>query len=137
MLAGVGRENETFARVGVDLPLPIYQRNQTNRAVADARVNTAAVERTAMLASAEAELRAAHAAYVGARETWQTLASVLPSVADVENLATRGYELGSMPLASVVVSRREAAIARVAHLEAVIALERARAALERTAGGLP
>jgi cobalt-zinc-cadmium efflux system outer membrane protein len=137
VMAVAGRENETFAHLGLDVPIPIYQRNQTNRAVADARVGTAEAQRDATLVAAEAELRAAHATYEGAREAWKVRSAALPAVADLEKLALRSYELGSMPLAFVVVSRREAATARAAHLEAAIAVALTRAALESAAGGLP
>jgi len=136
-LLGAGRENEEFAHVGLDVPIPVYQRNQTNRAVADARVATAGAEQSAARIAADAEVRAAHATYLGALEAFRTRTAALPWVTDLEKLAWRSYELGSMPLASVVVSRREAATARAAHLEAAIALARARAALERASGGLP
>jgi len=134
VIVGAGRENETFARLGVDVPLPVFQRNQTNRAVAEARIGTAEIEKAAARGMAEAELRAAHARYVGARASWQTRASALPSVTDVEKLALRAYELGSMPLASVVISRREAVAARGAHLDALVAAARARVDLDSAAG---
>jgi cobalt-zinc-cadmium efflux system outer membrane protein len=135
-LLGGGREPETFARVGLDIPVPVYQRNQTNRAIAEAQVGTAGAEQTAVRTAAEADVRAAHAIFLGAREAFQTRAAALAAVADVEKLAWRSYELGSMPLASVVVSRREAATARAAHLEAAVALARARVALDRASGAL-
>jgi cobalt-zinc-cadmium efflux system outer membrane protein len=136
-LLGAGRENETFAHVGLDVPIPVYQRNQTSRAVADARVGTAGAEQSATRIAAEAEVRAAHATYLGARDAFQTRTAALPSVTDLEKLAWRSYELGSMPLASVVVSRREAAMARAGHLAAAVTLARARTALERASGSLP
>ena len=137
LMLGIGRENETFARLGLDVPLPVYQRNQTNRAIAEARVTTTEVEQVMIVRAAEAELRASYARYVGARDAWQTRAAALPSVADVERLAMRGYELGSVPLSTVIVSRREAAGARTAHLEGLVGMARARVGVERAAGMLP
>ncbi len=52
-LLGAGRENEEFAHVGLDVPIPVYQRNQTNRAVADARVATAGAEQSAARIAAD------------------------------------------------------------------------------------
>jgi cobalt-zinc-cadmium efflux system outer membrane protein len=137
LLLGAGRENDEFARAGVDLPLPVYQRNQTSRAVAAARVETSNRQSAMVHAAAEAELRAAYARYAGARAAWQTLSAALPAVSDVEQLANRAYELGSVPLASAVVSRREAAAARESHLDALVTLARARVALEHASGGFP
>ena len=48
-LAG-GRDVEYFTHVGVDLPLPVYQRNQGGRALAGARAETATAERAGSLA---------------------------------------------------------------------------------------
>jgi outer membrane protein TolC len=58
-------------------------------------------------------------------------------MADAEHLATRAYELGQSTLPTLVVARRETATGRVAHLDARIALARARVALDVAAGVLP
>ena len=129
-----GRENEYFLQGGVEVPLPIYQRNQTGAAVATARVATRTAERMALLARAETELRAAYASYVGARETIEALRTADAAVDLVERLSTRAYELGQRDLASVVVTRRAAADARAVRLDAVIALARARIAVDQAVG---
>ncbi len=93
--------------------------------------------RAAVRMRAEGELRAAYARYQAARATVDALATARSAVEDAERLATRAYELGQNDLASAVMVRREAALARMSDLEARIMLARARVAVDRTAGTLP
>lgn len=132
-----GRENEFFAQGGVEVPLPIYQHNQTATAVAGARVATREAERAVALARAEAELRAAFATYQGFREALATLRAADEAVDVAERLATRAYELGQRDLASVLVARRTAAEARLRRLEVSIELARASVAVDQAAGRSP
>ncbi len=132
-----GRENEFFAQGGVEVPLPIYQRNQTATAVAGARVATRQAERVATLARAEAELRAAYATYQGFRVALATLRAADEAVDLAEHLATRAYELGQRDLASALVARRTAAEARLRRLEVSIDLARAQVAVDQAAGRSP
>jgi cobalt-zinc-cadmium efflux system outer membrane protein len=129
-----GRENEYFAQGGLEVPLPIYQRNQTVSAVATARVVTRQAERVAGLARAEAELRSAYAGYEGTRAALATLRAADDAVGLTERLATRAYELGQRDLASALVARRSAAEARQRRLETLVALARARVAVDQAAG---
>jgi cobalt-zinc-cadmium efflux system outer membrane protein len=132
-----GRSTELFVDAELDVPLPIYQRNQTNAAVAAAHVETRAAERRAMRAHAESELRAVYAEYVAARAAFRALADATPALVDAEHLAARGYELGQGTLASVLIARREVANARLAHLDGKVALARARVAIDLAAGVMP
>ncbi len=131
-----GRDSEYFLRGGIDVPIPIYQRNQMRVAVAGARVETTGAERAAVRERAEGELRAAYARYLAARSAAASLSAVRAAIDDAERLATRGYELGQHDLASAVLVRREASLARTADLEARIALARTRVAVDRAAGVL-
>jgi len=129
-----GRDSELFVRLGVDLPLPVYQRNQTALAVANAHQTTAAIARVIGVMSTEAELRGAHATYVAARRAFATLDAATSSMTDAEHLAQRSYELGQTTLANLVVARRETSNARAAHLDAKILLAHLRVALDAAAG---
>lgn len=131
-----GLDSEYIVHGALDLPLPVYQRNQTNRAVAEARQRTAEVELRVGAAQADAEVRAAYASYVGAQRAFEALDTAAPAMTDVEHLATRSYELGQTTLATLVVARREAAIVRAAYLDAKIARLSARLALDVAAGVL-
>lgn len=132
-----GRDNEYSLRVGVDVPVPIYQRNQTARAVAQAHRTTVAAERDLVTLDSEAELRSAHAAYVSALRAFAALDDAAAAMIDAEHLATRAYELGQSPLSTLILARRETADARATHLEAKITVLRARLALDAAAGGPP
>lgn len=128
---------EYAAHLGLDLPLPFYQHNQTATAVARAQVETATAEGRATLALAQADLRAAYATWRGALDAARALDAAAAATDDAERLATRGYELGETPLSVQVGVRRETAAARSARVEAHAALARARVALELTAGRFP
>ena len=131
-----GRENEYFAQGDLEVPLPIYQRNQTGAAVATARVATRRVERSAARSQAEAELRAAYAGYEGTRVALATLHAADDAVVLTERLATRAYELGQRDLASVLLARRTAAEALQRRLETLVARARALIAVDQAAGRL-
>ncbi len=135
--AGGGRDPDSYLHVGVDLPLPIFQRNQTNRAVSAAQTDTARTEYTSALILAEADLRAAYAEHLGARDAVRALQAAMPSVEDAERLASRGYELGQTTLTEVITIRREAAAARLALVDAQVAFARSRIVLEQMAGAAP
>lgn len=134
LTASGGRSGEYFVDAGIELPLPIYQRNQTNVAVADARIGTSRFEEMAVRARAQGEIRAAHALYVGAQAALKALMDAAPAATDAERLATRGYELGQGSLSVVLSARREVAGARLALLEAQIAVRRARLSVELSSG---
>lgn len=117
---------------GLDVPLPVIQRNQTARAVAAARIDTVATERTLLRTRLEADLRAAYARMQGARRAHEELAAVAAVVDDSEHLATRSYELGQGNLFMLVAARREAAAARALFVDSTAELARAEVMLQWT-----
>lgn len=129
-----GKDPDIYAHVGLDIPLPIYQRNQANIAVAVARRGTSEVESSTTRALGEAELRATYAEYEGARDAYRALDAASPAVEDAEHLGVRGYELGQTSLFELAAARREAAAARAAQLEAAVTLARAKIALDVLTG---
>ncbi len=132
----VGRENEWWGRAGVELPLPVFQRNQTAVAVGHAQIGFGRAQRDAAWAIAETELRTAYARYVGARASLAPLDEGVEAAVDAEHLVLRAYELGQRDLAATLVAFREAAAVRLARLEAQLAVARALVAIERAAGVL-
>lgn len=134
---GTGQDPQSYVHFGLDVPIPLYQRNQTNIAVAGARVQTARAEQASAVTLAEADLRAAYAEYVGARDAFRALLEALPHIDGAEHLAQRSYELGQSTLAEVLAARREAATARLALLEARVNLALSRIAVDALAGTLP
>lgn len=136
LLQGI-RENEVFLQAGLDLPLPIYQRNQTARAVSAAVAATRDAQREALRARARAEVVAAWRRSEGAGRAFEALSMALGAVDETEHLATRAYELGRSELATVLVVRRTAMDARAARVDALLAWVRARVALDVAAGWEP
>lgn len=128
---------EYTARAGLEVPLPLYQRNQTEQAIATARARTAALEVDTTRAQLEADFRAAHARLVAARAVLITLERSSAAVADAEHLVTRGYELGQASLSEVVSARREANAARAALVDARAGLVRARTLFHLVTGVPP
>ena len=134
VVVGGAHDPEYSAHVGFDIPLPVYQRNQTNAAVAVARISTFRAALAETTALANAEVRAAYASYVAAQESLAALEDSRGAIDDAEHLALRAYELGQTPLSSVLVVRREAMAARAAWLDARSALAHARAVLNFVTG---
>jgi cobalt-zinc-cadmium efflux system outer membrane protein len=132
--AGMGRDPDTYAHFGADVPLPIYQRNQTNVAVAKARKETASMELRSALVLGEAELRAAYAEYEGAHDAFTALERASADVDDAEHLAVRSYELGQTSLSDLATTRREVTSVRVTRLAASMSLARARISLDLLTG---
>lgn len=135
--AGGGRDPRSYVHVGLDLPVPIFQRNQTSTAEATARAATARSEYAQSASLTEAELRAAYVEYSAARVALDALRAVVPQIDDAEHLATRSYELGQSTLTEVVTTQREATAARLAVIDAEVALARARNAVDALAGATP
>lgn len=125
--------NDRFAHVGLTLPLPLFQRNQTARALVAARLATGAAEQVALQAEAEASVRGAHARWQAAKAAYDDLARSREDLEQAIALTTRAYELGQAPLAEVLLARREVGAVREATLVALTEAARARLALEQAA----
>lgn len=134
---GAGRENEYYARLGFDMPLPVYQRNQTGVAVAQAQVREREAEAEALQRRAEAALREAMARYEGALEAARRAQASMALARDVEQLSTRAFELGQRDLVSLLSVLRETFAVYEAALGASVAVAEARVALGVAAGEWP
>ena len=128
------RSPEYVARLGFDLALPFFQRNQTQTAVAEAREQTETLTLGLTGQRLEAELHAAYARLSGARAAYHDLKAALPSIDDAEHLTSRAYELGQISLAQVVAIHRETAVARSALLDAKAAALRAQIMTQLASG---
>lgn len=130
------RSPEYTARFGFDLPLPVYQRNQTEVATAEARSQTALVEETTTRETLAADIRAVYARFEGARGALEVLEKATPAIDDTERLAARAYEVGQGSLSQLVSARREATIARTALLDARAALAQSRIFVDLATGAV-
>ena len=131
---GAGRGPEYQGELGLTVPLPVYQRNQVNAAVAGAHVATAQTDMALLQRAATFELQAAYAQFESAHAAYEVLLAAKSAIDDAEHLALRAFELGQDTLARTVVTRREAVNARVTLQQARLTMARTRIALCVAAG---
>lgn len=120
---------------GADVSLPIFNRNEANRARARAEIERArrayATVRDRIAREVrEAEARARRAAEVLTAQRSKTL----PLTADAEQRALKAHQLGEASLVVVLDARRQWLDARARELEADAEVRRAWAELERAVG---
>lgn len=120
---------------GADVSLPIFNKNEANRARAKAEIERArrayATVRDRIAREVrEAEARARRAAEVLAAQRSKTL----PLTADAEQRALKAHQLGEASLFVVLDARRQWLDARARELEADAEVRRAWAELERAVG---
>jgi outer membrane protein, heavy metal efflux system len=123
--------DERFARLGVTMPMPLFQRNQTARSVADARIRTWQAQQLAIQAQAQSEIRAAYVRWQGARDAYAQMNASQTDLEQAIALSTRAYELGQTPLGQLLIARREVSIVRESTLQAQVEEARAMLALEQ------
>lgn len=120
---------------GLALPLPFFQRNQGPVAEARARLGVLAAEQHFLLQRAATEVAAARQRLDAAREGLRLLeADALPNLGATVRLAQRAYELGQADLTRVLVVRQQAAETRREHLNALLEVALAGAALDAARG---
>jgi cobalt-zinc-cadmium efflux system outer membrane protein len=134
-LAG-GRENEYYARVGVDVGLPVFQRGEGALAVARAQGSLADAERRSVLMSQEVALRQAFARASALEAAGGAHEESLRAADTVTRMATRSFELGERELGVTLIAMREANLARRAQAEWSQSRALARLAVDRATGGV-
>jgi cobalt-zinc-cadmium efflux system outer membrane protein len=131
---GGGRENEWYARLGVDLSLPVFQRSEGALASARAQASLADAERRSVLLAAEMALREAYARALALEPVGGALEETVRAAAEVTRLATRSYELGERDVSVTLLAMRETNAARRALADWTVARALARIAVERATG---
>lgn len=120
---------------GLALPLPLFQRNQGPVAEARARLGVLAAERHFLQQRVATEVAAARQRLDAAREGLRLLeADALPNLGATVRLVQRAYELGQADLTRVLVVRQQAAETRREHLDALLEVALAGAALDAAQG---
>jgi cobalt-zinc-cadmium efflux system outer membrane protein len=120
---------------GVYADIPVFQRNQGGIARADAEVERATLMYLALLERIELEVREARLQLLQARESAaRTRSEILPGVLDTVRLAERAYSNGDAPYLFVLEAGRKVFDVRSGEAEALAAVRRARAQLERSVG---
>jgi cobalt-zinc-cadmium efflux system outer membrane protein len=131
---GVGVDastDDTFASVGVSVPLPLWNRNQGNIRSARASIAeaSAAIDRTRL--SLEGRLSSAAGRYQVALERYRRLNdSVLPTSEETYQLSQRAFEAGETDYIQLLTIQRTLFNTRLSVLEAAADARRAAAEIE-------
>jgi len=121
----------------LSIGLPVFDRAQGARAEASARVRRLRIELAAARRAAAVEVQTGllvHARRVRAVEELE--ASALPLLDENETLARRSYEAGEMPLAELLLVRRETLDTRREYLARLLEAAAAAVDVEASAGTL-
>jgi len=120
---------------GVQIDLPIFNRNQGGISRAEAEIERAAKQLIAARQRVVAEVREAYAQLAQARESHQVWrARVLPPLEDDIRSAERAYKAGDVSYLFVLETTRRLTDARLREPELQAATARSLAALERSVG---
>jgi len=129
-----GREGHELGP-GVQLPIPVFNRNQAGRARAQAELERAAWDYVAVKERIELEVSEAHTRLRQAREAlaaWRR--EIVPPLEENVRQAEKAYQAGATSLLLVYENTRQLNTARLREMEAAAELRRARAELERSVG---
>lgn len=121
--------------VGVAIPLPFFQRNQTAIAEALATETKAAANETAAGLRLRTEVAKAHGTLVAAEQEAHTLRSEVLSRATEAAAAVReGFRAGKFRYSDVLESSHSLVAVKIRHLDAILDLHLAAIALDRLLG---
>lgn len=132
-LAG-GRENELYGRVGIDLSLPLFQRNEGPASVAQAQRTFANTERRSAFATREIALRQAYARWTSLDAAGAAIDEATRHADTVATLSARAFELGERDATTTIFSLREANNARRARVDWLESKALARLVIDRAIG---
>ena len=131
-----GLDGERSASVGVSFSVPILNRNQGGKAVAQAQLDRARVAETALRQAVERDARVAFGRYRAAREAQEAYdRDVVDKLADNLALAWESFRAGKIGLLEFNAVRRDLVETRRAFLEALAEVVEARAAADAAVGG--
>lgn len=139
----VGREGpaearERFTTLLVSVPLPLFKRNATGVGQAASELTQAEVEHQAISRDVRAQVRALWAKLESLRARVGRLQeSVLPTLADNQQLATKSQRAGQIGLLELIVIHRQTLDARRDLIDALVEHQITRFALELAAGWSP
>lgn len=120
---------------GADLPIPIFNQNNGARALAHAKVAQAARHYVVVRDRIALEVREAHARVVQARgqlESWR--GGLVPAMRTAVQQARKIHELGESPAQVSLDAEQKLSAGRLSEAEALAALRRAQAELDRAIG---
>jgi cobalt-zinc-cadmium efflux system outer membrane protein len=136
--AGRDLPGQVFIGAGLAIPLPVWRRNQGERATNRAVRQLVSVEAEVTEREIDAEVERALRTVLTESEivrTWESL--VLPAAESAVELITEGWRAGKFDLFRVIQASREASEARRGHLESLGDLWQASIGLARAVGSPP
>lgn len=120
---------------GASVPLPIFDRNRAGVQAADDRVAKAHEEQQAARLRALAALAGAYGALASAHDEASALAAdVLPAARSAFDAVEEGYRLGRFGFLDVLDAQRTLVAAEAQHVDALAAVHRGVANIERLTG---
>jgi cobalt-zinc-cadmium efflux system outer membrane protein len=139
----VGREGSMDARerlttVTLSVPLPLFKRNQAAIGRASTDLTQAQIDRESATRDAENQVRVLWSRLQSLKQRVQRLkGSVLPTLADNEQLSLKSQRAGEIGLLELIVVNRQTHDARRDLIEALVDFQTTRIALELAAGRVP
>lgn len=135
LLDGDEIDSEFEVGPGFRIPLPIFNRNQDGIARAKAEFERSMRRQITIRDQIMLEVKQSHTRYLQARENLETLRTrILSQLEEAVARAEKAYGNGSVSYLLVLETARQLLNARGREAEAVAALRRARAELERSVG---
>jgi cobalt-zinc-cadmium efflux system outer membrane protein len=102
---------------GLSVSLPLWNRGQEQRGLAEARASRVRVELEARRRGVRIEVESAYEAQRLRLEAVDALREMTALLAENETLARRSYDVGQIGLAELLLVQRETVEARLLHLE--------------------
>lgn len=139
----VGREGSMDARerlttLSVSLPLPVFRRNDAAIGQASTDLTQAQIEREAARRDLDSQVRVLWYRLQSLKQRVQRLkGSVLPTLADNEQLSLKSQRAGEIGLLELIVVNRQTLDARRDLIDALVDFQTTRIALEHAAGRVP
>jgi len=137
--AGYRREGgDDIVLGGLRVTLPVWNRNQGDKARANAHVSTARAQLAATTLAAAREVADTRDAFTRTREAVETYErDVLPALDDAEQLLDKSIAAGQLAVQQYLVERQEIVNGRREYLDRQLALAQAGVALRFAAGVAP
>lgn len=120
--------------LGVSMPLPLLNQNGGAREVATAEARLAEAEAAALRVRVDAEVRAAHEAWLAVWQLGDAAATLAPRADEVAAIARAAYREGGSTLTAVLEAQRAASDVGAAAIDGLAARLRAHLALKAAVG---
>ena len=135
LLGGVDEEDGGIIEGGIEIPFPIFNRNQAKVAAADIRIKQAEFKIQRARNIVLLQLTITYKGFAGAQDQVKSYTdTILPKARKALDQTREGYRLGNFTFLEVLDAQRTMAEARIAHLAALSDLNEFAAELEKLIG---